>query len=204
MFLFLLSVTTHSASEHKPLARGGDVNLHSRCLLQICINSPGSLALPNTIQQEPTGTASDSPCIAPIQPPRWETLSPLQCLHPTQQRPFAWTAEVDNQCLKKRLCEYVLQGREGKKEKEKVGMKRRGTKRSQEGENGSKRWRYMEIFRPLLMSEIQWQYPRNLAPLKLHSVPSPARLKSWTAAPKAGKSLPSPGQLHLIKQLCFP
>lgn len=30
----------------------------------------------------------------------------------------------------------------------------------------------MAIFRPLLLSEIQWQYPKNLLPLELHSLVS--------------------------------
>lgn len=61
---------------------------------------------------------------------------------------------------------YVLQGREGiKGEEGKAGTKRKGRE---------KRWakkRYMAIFRPLLLSEIQWQYPKNLLPL-LHSLVS--------------------------------
>ena len=64
----------------------------------------------------------------------------------------------------------------GIKEKErKAGTKRKGTgtKRSQEGEKGRERWRHMEIFRPLLLSEIQRQYQRNLLPLELHSLVSP-------------------------------
>lgn len=71
----------------------------------------------------------------------------------------------------------MLQGREGIKENErKVGIKRNGmgTKRSQEGEKGRERWRYMETVRLLLLSEIQQQYPRNLLPLELHSLGSPA------------------------------
>lgn len=47
-------------------------------------------------------------------------------------------------------------------------------------EKGRERWRYREIFRPLFLSKIQQQYPRNLLLLELHSLVFPVR--SWTAA----------------------
>lgn len=72
------------------------------------------------------------------------------------------------------LCIRVTRNR-GDKGERKVGAKRKGmgTKRNQEGQRGRESWRYTEIFRPLLLSEIQQRYPRNLLPRELHSLASP-------------------------------
>lgn len=74
----------------------------------ICNAHETSVAIPQCLQPYQTickGTASDSPCIAPAEPLRQETLSCNACIQAGDH--LLGLQRAENMCMKRRLCESM-------------------------------------------------------------------------------------------------
>lgn len=170
-------------------------DLYLQCSLETCSNSPGSPALQTPSRRISIRLSLHCSCRA-IEVGD----SLLQCLYPAW-RPFAWTAEGWKHVSEEEAMWVCVIRKRGGKRTRKEGRHKEEMKRKRDG-SGKYIWQYSDLC-CCQRSSGSIQKICYLPP-ELHSLVPQWALRSCPEAQEAGKPLPSPEQLHLQKQLCFP